>query len=101
MFYCLSYKEEMPVHGVSEAVDTVESLFLLVTCNSGQEHNYELKVCLRCAVSLCQVHRDLCPRFVDLIGTRLMGTSGWHSPCSLVKIALIATTICMTNIDTV
>lgn len=77
---CLSYKEEMPVHGVSEAVDTVESLFLLVTCDSGQEHNYELKVCLRCAVSLCQVHRDLCPRFVDLIGTRLMGTSGWHSP---------------------
>ncbi|GFG33765.1 hypothetical protein Cfor_05491 [Coptotermes formosanus] len=73
---CYCYKEEMPVHGVSEAVDTVESLFLLVTCNSGEEHNYELKVCLQCVVSLCQVHRDLCPRFVDLIGTRLMGTSG-------------------------
>jgi len=72
----LSYKEEMPVHGVSEAVDTVESLFLLVTCNPGEERSNELKVCLRCAVSLCQVHRDLCPRFVDLIGTRLMGTSG-------------------------
>ncbi|XP_069697826.1 integrator complex subunit 7 [Periplaneta americana] len=73
---CYCYKEEMPVNGVSETVDTVESLFLLVTCDSGQEHNYELKVCLRCAVSLCHVHRDLCPRFVDLIGTRLMGTSG-------------------------
>ena len=71
-----SYKEEMPVHGVNEAVDTVESLFLLVTCDPEKEHAYELKVCLHCAVSLCQVHRDLCPRFVDLIGTRLMGTSG-------------------------
>jgi hypothetical protein len=76
LWFILSYKEEMPVHGVSEAVDTVESLFLLVTCNPGEERSNELKVCLRCAVSLCQVHRDLCPRFVDLIGTRLMGTSG-------------------------
>ncbi|KAJ9584574.1 hypothetical protein L9F63_021084, partial [Diploptera punctata] len=59
-----------------QVVGTVESLFLLVTCDPEKEHAYELKVCLHCAVSLCQVHRDLCPRFVDLIGTRLMGTSG-------------------------
>lgn len=90
----------MPVHGVSEAVDTVESLFLLVTCDSGQEHNYELKVCLRCAVSLCQVHRDLCPRFVDLIGTRLMGTSGWHSFCSVMQIRVKATNILVTTLGT-
>ncbi|XP_067013341.2 integrator complex subunit 7 [Anabrus simplex] len=78
---CYSFQEEMPVHGLSQVVDIVESLFLLVTCDSERSHHYELRVCLRCAVSLCEVNQDLCRNFVDLIGSQLMSATG---PCDVL-----------------
>ncbi|KAK3926066.1 Integrator complex subunit 7 [Frankliniella fusca] len=72
---CYSYKEEHTQDAISQAVDAVESLFLLITV--GQSHKYlrEMKTCLQCAVSLCTVNRQLCNNFVQLFGTRLMSGS--------------------------
>ncbi|GLG96261.1 Integrator complex subunit 7 [Gryllus bimaculatus] len=76
-----SFKEGLPVHGLEQVVDTVESLFLLVTCRTDHSFKKELKVCLQCAVSLCEMNQDLCPNFVQLIGLQLMATNG---PCSVL-----------------
>ncbi|KAJ1532049.1 hypothetical protein ONE63_000680 [Megalurothrips usitatus] len=76
---CYSYKEEHSSAGVhdavSQAVDAVESLFLLITVGQSQKYLREMKICLQCAVSLCIANRQLCNTFVQLIGTRLMSGS--------------------------
>ncbi|XP_063222620.1 integrator complex subunit 7 [Bacillus rossius redtenbacheri] len=72
-------KEDTSVDGVSTVVNTLESLFLLVMCDLDKDHIRELKVCLQCAVSLCSMHQDFCPRFVELIGSQLEISSGSYS----------------------
>nr|CAD7259000.1 unnamed protein product [Timema shepardi]CAD7569889.1 unnamed protein product [Timema californicum] len=74
-----SSKEDTNVGGINKVVDTLESLFLLVMSDVDQDRTKELRVCLQCAVSLCGVHQDLCPRFVDLIGSQLEMSSDMYS----------------------
>lgn len=85
-FVYFSYKKDPSSAGageaISQAVDAVESLFLLITVGQCQKYLREMKICLECAVSLCSVKRDLSDNFVQLIGVRLMSGAGkklWYS----------------------
>ncbi|XP_075234505.1 integrator complex subunit 7-like [Lycorma delicatula] len=85
--YC--YTEEIPVPDIDEFIAMVESLFLMVACTEETDAgDGVLKVCLQCAVSLCQCHRPLCPRFVDLIATCLIDSAATNSSNILLCEAL-------------
>lgn len=68
---CYSYEENLPIENVSDLVDAIESLFLIVTCDDSNKKLYELKACLKCAVRLCKACPTLSNQFVEIISTRL------------------------------
>lgn len=59
------------MENVSDLVDSIESLFLLVTSNETEKKLYEIKACLKCAVRLCKACPELSHQFVEIIATRL------------------------------
>ncbi|RZF40032.1 hypothetical protein LSTR_LSTR002435 [Laodelphax striatellus] len=86
---CISYKEKLQIVDVDGYIVMVESLFLAVTAANEDEFSESaLRVCLKCAVNLCQCHRPLCPRFVHLIGSCLIESTGTNSTNALLCEAL-------------
>ncbi|KAK6636894.1 hypothetical protein RUM43_010558 [Polyplax serrata] len=69
--FCYCYEENLPIENVSDLVDAIESLFLIVTCDDSNKKLYELKACLKCAVRLCKACPTLSNQFVEIISTRL------------------------------
>lgn len=67
-----SFKEDLGSVGLEERLDAVDSLFLLLAATCSASQSDTMRSVLRCVVSLCNVQKKLCPRFVQLIATCLM-----------------------------
>ncbi|XP_054272876.1 integrator complex subunit 7-like [Macrosteles quadrilineatus] len=75
---CYCFTEELASAGLDERLDAVESLFLLLACTGTEAA--AMRSVLRCIVNLCNVQKNLCPRFVQLIATCLVeDTADWCS----------------------
>ncbi|GLV38008.1 deflated [Carabus blaptoides fortunei] len=73
---CYCYKENLPVHDANKVVSALEALILqLVHCDNTR-HVYQLKLCLRCAVSLCEAHSAHCTVFVEQLEFHLVNGDG-------------------------
>lgn len=65
----------MNIEGVGDIISSMESLILLLN-SSGQSNLKELKMVLKCAVRLCDVRREHCEKFVELLGSQLVSIEG-------------------------
>lgn len=70
-----SCKKNLEVQGTDEVISSLETLILLLTFSS-EKYSYQLKLALKCAVQLCEVKREYCETFVDLLGSRFGNVDG-------------------------
>ncbi|XP_050480045.1 integrator complex subunit 7 isoform X3 [Bombus vancouverensis nearcticus] len=69
---CYCYEENLPAYGIQDVVSCLESLIVLLALDD--KYLYQLKVCLRSTVKLCQAQPSHCAIFVDAIGSTLFNT---------------------------
>lgn len=92
-----SYEENLPFENISEIVDVIESLFLLVTYDDSGRKQQELKAILQCTIRLCKVSPALSHQFVEVIALRLF-QSGTESVANL-QIAAPSLVLLIYNIN--
>lgn len=65
----------MEVQGTEEVISSLETFILLLTF-SNEKYPYQLKLALKCTVELCEVRREYCETFVELLGSSLGKVDG-------------------------
>lgn len=65
----------MEAHGTEQVILSLETLFFSLTF-SDENLPGQLKVALKCAVTLCDAKREHCERFVDFLESRLTRVDG-------------------------
>lgn len=76
VFHCFfSYKKRLEVQGTDAVISSLETFILLLTF-SNEKYPYQLKLALKCAVQLCEVRREYCETFVELLGSSLGKVDG-------------------------
>lgn len=63
------------MEGTDEVISSLETLILLMTF-SHEKYPHQLKLALKCAVQLCEVRKQYCETFVDLLGSRFGSVDG-------------------------
>lgn len=71
--FCFSYEENLSVYNVQPLVSCLESLIMLLALDN--KYLYQLNVCLKMTIKLCQAQRSHCVVFVDAIGSTLVNTT--------------------------
>ncbi|XP_048259682.1 integrator complex subunit 7-like [Haliotis rufescens] len=72
----LAKSKRSPIDLIGEAVGCLQTHLILLTGGGGEsEQHTELKLCLHCAVELCQTSPTLCGGFVDTIAGLLTSVS--------------------------
>ncbi|XP_014223957.1 integrator complex subunit 7 [Trichogramma pretiosum] len=83
---CYCYEENLPVYCIQDLVASLESLVTLLSLDD--KYLYQLKVCLKMIVKLCQAQHSHCSNFVDAICSTLMNTSDSDKQSSNQEVAL-------------
>lgn len=76
MFHYFSYKENLPAHDANKVVIALEALILQLVNSENNKYMYHLKICLRCAVDLCDAHFEHSNPFVELLEFQLVSSEG-------------------------
>lgn len=74
-FLVFSYREKLDTEGGNEVIASLKTLMLLLDF-SKNKYPKQLKLALKCAVRLCEVKKEYCDTFVELLGTRLDNIHG-------------------------
>lgn len=63
------------MEGTDAVISSLETFILLLTF-SNEKYPYQLKLALKCAVQLCEVRKEYCETFVELLGSSLDKVDG-------------------------
>lgn len=63
------------MEGTDAVISSLETFILLLTF-SNEKYPHQLKLALKCAVQLCEVRKEYCETFVELLASSLGKVDG-------------------------